>query len=184
MVLNCGQQSPQFCRFSFLLIIIMSGRLAEIRWSIYISKSQGSLRISFSRTDSGLCIYHFFPMTNLNFLHKFQWTTLQTQLCLVFYSFCAILLRSLTMWLIVIIIVIIIAVFVAVVVTDVFTFHEMCRSSNGLCSSVSFSKYSTPFPNRPAYSRHAVIHLTWELVRLICHLTEKPNQTWELVQYM
>ena len=29
-----GQQSPQFCKFSFLLIIIRSGRQAEIRWSV------------------------------------------------------------------------------------------------------------------------------------------------------
>ena len=35
----------------FLLIINMSGRLAEIGWSVCISKSQGSLCVSFSRTD-------------------------------------------------------------------------------------------------------------------------------------
>ena len=30
-----GQQSPQFCKFSyFFFIIIKSGRLAEIRWSV------------------------------------------------------------------------------------------------------------------------------------------------------
>ena len=44
-VLFCGQpgqQSRQFCRFSsfffFLLIIIRSGLLAEIKWSVFISK--------------------------------------------------------------------------------------------------------------------------------------------------
>ena len=41
---------------SFLLIIIRSGDLAVIRWSVYMSKSQRSLWISFSRTDAGLCI--------------------------------------------------------------------------------------------------------------------------------
>ena len=34
----------------FLLIIIRSGLLAEIRWSVYMSKSHRSLCVSFSRT--------------------------------------------------------------------------------------------------------------------------------------
>ena len=41
----------------FLLIIIRSGHLAEIRWSVCMSKSHWSLCVSFSRRDSGLCIY-------------------------------------------------------------------------------------------------------------------------------
>ena len=41
-----------------LSIITRSGRLAGIRWSICITKSQKILYISLSRTDSGLCIYH------------------------------------------------------------------------------------------------------------------------------
>ena len=45
---------------SFLLIIIKSGRLAEIRFSVCISKFQRGLCVSFSRTDSWLCIYHLF----------------------------------------------------------------------------------------------------------------------------
>ena len=44
----------------FLLIITRLGRLAEIRWSVFISKSQRSVCVSFPRTDSGLCIYHLF----------------------------------------------------------------------------------------------------------------------------
>ena len=42
----------------FVLIITRSGRLAENRWSVCMSKSQRSLCDSFSRTDSGLYIYH------------------------------------------------------------------------------------------------------------------------------
>ena len=42
----------------FFFINIRSGSLAEIRWSVCISKSQRSLCVSFSRTDSGLCIYY------------------------------------------------------------------------------------------------------------------------------
>ena len=60
-VLPSGQperQSPLLGRFSFLLTITSSSRLAEIRWSVCISKSQKILCVSFSRTDSGLCIYH------------------------------------------------------------------------------------------------------------------------------
>ena len=82
----------------FLLIIIRSGLLAEIRWSVCMSKSHRSLCVSFSRTGSGLCIYHLFVWSNLNFLPISQWITLSTQSCLVLYSFCANLLHSLIMW--------------------------------------------------------------------------------------
>ena len=53
----------------FLLIIKKSGRRAEIRWSICMSKSHRSLCVSFSRTDSVLCIYHLFVWSNLIFLY-------------------------------------------------------------------------------------------------------------------
>ena len=82
----------------FLLINIRSCRLAEIRWSACISKSNWSLLVSFSWTYAGLCIYHLFVRSNLNFLH---WITLPTQSCLVFYPFSANLLLSLIMWLLV-----------------------------------------------------------------------------------
>ena len=42
----------------FLLIIIRSGLRTEIRWTVYRSKSHRSLCVSFSRTGTGLCIYH------------------------------------------------------------------------------------------------------------------------------
>ena len=86
-----------FFFFFFLLIIIRSGNLAEIRWSACITKSQMSFCVSFSRTDSGLCIYHLFIWSNFNFLHSSQWIILPTQLCLVLYYFCANLLHSLIM---------------------------------------------------------------------------------------
>ena len=83
---------------SFLLIIIRSGCLVEIRWSVCISKSQRSLCVSFSRKDAGLCTNHLLVWSNLNFLHSSQWITLPIQSCLVLYSFCANLLHSLIMW--------------------------------------------------------------------------------------
>ena len=64
-----------------LLIIIRSGLLAEIRWSVCMSKSHRSLCVSFSRTGAGLCIYHLLVWSNLNYLHIYQWTTLPTQSC-------------------------------------------------------------------------------------------------------
>ena len=85
----------------FLLIIIRSGLRAEIRWSFCISKSHRGLCVSFSRTGVGLCIYHLLAWSNLNFSHIFQWITLPTQSCLALYFFCANLLHSLTMWLMV-----------------------------------------------------------------------------------
>ena len=88
------QQSRQFCRFSFfLLIIVRSGLLAEIRWSVCMSKSHWSLCVSFSRTGAWLRIYHLLVWSNLNFLHISQWITLPTQSCLALYSFCANLLH-------------------------------------------------------------------------------------------
>ena len=85
-----GQQSLQLYNFYFFLLIIKgSGRLVEIRWSHCMSKVQRSLCVSFSRTDSGLCIYHLFVWSNLNFLHNYQWITLLTKWCPVWYSFYA-----------------------------------------------------------------------------------------------
>ena len=85
----------------FLLIIMRSGLLAGIRWSVCILRSHRSLCESFSRTGAGLCIYHLFVWSKWNFQHISQWTTLPTQSCLALYSFCANLLHSLIMWLIV-----------------------------------------------------------------------------------
>ena len=82
-----------FADFLFLLIIIKSGLLAEIRWFVCMSKSHRSLCVSFSRTGAGLCIYHLFVCSNLNFLHVSQWITLLTLSCLVFF-----LLSSLLLW--------------------------------------------------------------------------------------
>ena len=87
--------------FYFLFIIIRSNRLAEIRWSVCISKSKMSLCVSFSGTDSGLCIYDLFEWWNFNFLHNSQWITFFTQSFLVSNSFSANLLHSLIMLLIV-----------------------------------------------------------------------------------
>ena len=58
----------------FLLIIIRSGLLAEIRWSVCMSKSYRCLCVLFSRTGAVLCIYHLFVWSNLNCFHISQWT--------------------------------------------------------------------------------------------------------------
>ena len=84
--------------FFFLLITVRSDLLAQIRWSVCMSKSHTSLRVPFSRIDAGLCRYHFYVWSNLNFLHISQWITLLIQSCLVLYSFFANLLHSLFMW--------------------------------------------------------------------------------------
>ena len=66
-----------------------------------MSKSHRSFYLSFSRIAAGLCIYHLFIWVNLNFLHITQGITLPTQPSLVLYFFCANLLHSLIMWLMV-----------------------------------------------------------------------------------
>ena len=90
----------------FLLIIIRSGLLFEISWSVCTSKSHRSLCVSFSRTGCGLCIYHLFVWSNLNSLQISQWIPLPTQSCLILYSLCANLLHSLIIIIIIIIIII------------------------------------------------------------------------------
>ena len=67
--------------------ISRSGRLAKIRWSVCISKFQRILCVSFSRTDSELCIYHLFVWSNLNFLHNSLWILLSLLLLNLFESF-------------------------------------------------------------------------------------------------
>ena len=67
----------------------------------FISKSQRILFVSFSMTDSGLCICHLFVWSNLNFLHNSLWISLPTQSYLVVYSLFVNLVHSLIMWFIV-----------------------------------------------------------------------------------
>ena len=99
---STGTAKSTILQILFLLLIIMrSGLLAGIRWSVCMLKFHRSLCESFSRTGAGLCIYYMFVWSNWNFLHISQWITLPTQSCLVLYSFCANLLHSLIMWLIV-----------------------------------------------------------------------------------
>ena len=99
-VISRNSKIHNFASSLFLLIMIRSGRLAEIRWSIFMLKYHRSLCDSFPRTDAWLCINRLFVHANLNSLHNSLWITLPTQLCLDLYSFCANLLHSLIMWLI------------------------------------------------------------------------------------
>ena len=67
----------------------MSGLLAEIRWSVCISKSQKILCVLFSRTESGLWIYNLLIWSNFNFLYNSRWIPFLTESCLLLYFFCA-----------------------------------------------------------------------------------------------
>ena len=98
-VVSRDSKVDNFAEFLFLLIIIRSGLLAEIRRSVCITKTHRSLCVSFSRTGAGLCIYHLLAWQNVNFLYISQLITLPTQSCLALYSFCANLQHSLIMWL-------------------------------------------------------------------------------------
>ena len=100
-VVSWDSKVDNFANSLFLLINKRFGLLAEIRWSVCMSKSHRSLGVSFSRTGAALCIYHVLAWSYLNFLYISQWITLPSQSCLVLYSFCANLLHSLSMWLIV-----------------------------------------------------------------------------------
>ena len=100
---RCIQWSAMTAKSTVLqmLYLFLFGLLAEIWWSVCMLKSHRSLCVSFSRTGAGFCIYHLLVWSNLNFLPISQWIALPTQSCLALYSFCANLLHSLIMWLIV-----------------------------------------------------------------------------------
>ena len=66
-----------------------------------MSKSHWRSCVSFSRTGAGLGIYHLLAWSIFNFLHISQLVTLPTQSYLALYSFCANLLHSHIMWLLV-----------------------------------------------------------------------------------
>ena len=83
-VVSRDSKDDNFANSLFLLLIVIRyGLLPMIRWSVCKSKSHRSLCVPFSRTCAGLCIYHLFVWSNLNFLHISQCITLSTQLCLV-----------------------------------------------------------------------------------------------------
>ena len=87
---SAGTAKSTILQILFLLLIIMrSGLLDGISWSVCILKSHWSLCELFSRTCAGLCIYHLFEWSNWNFLHISQWIILPTQSSLALYSFCA-----------------------------------------------------------------------------------------------
>ena len=71
----------------FSLNITRFGRPTGIRWSVCISKSKKILRVSFSRTDSSLCMYYLLVLSNFNLLYTSKWITFPTLSCLVLYSF-------------------------------------------------------------------------------------------------
>ena len=79
----------RFVFLLFFLTVTRSGRLAKIRWSVCMPKSQRSWWVSLSRMDSGLCIYHLFLWSKLSILHNSQWITFHIQSCIVLCSFFA-----------------------------------------------------------------------------------------------
>ena len=68
----------------FFLLIISSGRLAEIKWSVRMSKSQRTLCVILQDWCWVMNI-PFVRMANLNFLHNSQWITQPTNSYLVLY---------------------------------------------------------------------------------------------------
>ena len=68
----------------FFLLINSMTVLVGIGWSVWNSKSQIILWVSFSRTDSGSCIYHLLVWSNFNRLRYSRLITFPTHSCLVF----------------------------------------------------------------------------------------------------
>ena len=83
---SAGKAKSTISQILFFLLIIGSGLLVGIKWSVCMLKSHRSLCVSFSRTGAGLCIHHLLVWPNFNFLHISQWITLPTKSCLALYS--------------------------------------------------------------------------------------------------
>ena len=63
--LVCRDSKVDYFASSLFFMIIKSGLLAGIRWSVCMLKSHRSLCVSFCRTGVGLCIYHLLVRSNL-----------------------------------------------------------------------------------------------------------------------
>ena len=102
---NCNVHNSASSLFFFLLLIIIrSGRLAKIRWTVCMSKSQMSLWVTFSRTDSWLSIQHLFFWSNFNLLPNSQWITFPPSRVLSYFL-------SELLWIIIIIIITLLRIF-------------------------------------------------------------------------
>ena len=88
-----------FFFFFFLLLSTRSSFLVGIWWFFCISKFLRISWVSFSRTDSHLCIYYLVIWSNFNLWCNSLLITFPNQLCLVLYSFCSSLLHLFIMWL-------------------------------------------------------------------------------------
>ena len=102
-ILQCGlprRRSPLFGRFIFCCCWLSLGLVVwpKLDDPFVYQNPREFLCVSFSRTDSGLCTYHFSVWSNSNFWHNFAWITFPTQLCRVLYPFYDNLTHSL-MWL-------------------------------------------------------------------------------------
>ena len=104
LILLCcllGRQSSRLYRFSIFCWLSLGLVVLPTLEVLFVSQnSQRALCVSSSRTNSDLCIYNLF-VSNLNFLHNSLWIIFPTLSCLVLYLFCANLLHSLIMGLIV-----------------------------------------------------------------------------------
>ena len=89
-----GWQSPQYNKSSFLLLLLLllmmmmliitwSALQIGIKRSVCISKFWRILCVSFSKTDSGLCIYHEGEWSNFSFFLNFPWIPFLTRSCWV-----------------------------------------------------------------------------------------------------
>ena len=92
--------------FSFIFTLWSAGTAKHVRWGCFqflclsrvlvvepglsdpfVSLNPSEFYVSFSRTDSGLCMYCLVVWSNFNFFHNFQWS------CHVLNKFCASLLH-------------------------------------------------------------------------------------------
>ena len=72
------QQSSRGQVIFYILFSVISRTLdlgVRIEWSVFFTKSKRILWVSFSWTDSGLCVYHLVVWSTFNLLQNFQWSS-------------------------------------------------------------------------------------------------------------
>ena len=94
------RQSPQFNRFSFIHWLSPSLVVWLRLDDPFVSQIQRNMCVSFSRTDSELCIYRLFVWLSLNLFHNSLWITFPHPVLSSLILFCAYL-QPPFMWLIV-----------------------------------------------------------------------------------
>ena len=126
----------------FLLTITRFGRLAEIRWSVCISKSQRSYWVPFSRTDSGGGGIIIIIIIIESFSRQFKWGQISRTLSILAN------LKNDVVWTVSTCLIIIIIIIIIITPLEFFT----SASADGFLLEFEWQQVSSSLPDSSQYS--------------------------------